>query len=78
MKAAFDRCMTWSVDHRAITFLAVMVISGLALIGHTRPHWVRQFFVAQQKAMKHPLVGGPLLSEDGQTQLLLVSFDLDF
>ncbi|HQX53068.1 MAG TPA: efflux RND transporter permease subunit [Planctomycetaceae bacterium] len=170
--------MAWTVDHRGVTFLAVVLISVLSIIGHTRPHLVRQIFVRQQtqgatakvnnnddeewrevpnvdpvslsdsdavlvvqssqfftpegakamrhvveqldeldyvggilwmdrvpilnifglpeplfprseasaerfaaaqnKAMKHPLVGGQLLSEDGKTQLLLVSFDFDF
>ena len=178
MKSAFDRFMAWTVDHRGFTFLAVLMITVLAVIGHTRPDWVRQIFVstkpnveesassdsdetirreapnvdpvslsasdavlvvqspkfftpggakvmrhvvdelekidyvrsilwmdrvpilnifglpeplfprseasperfaaAQEKAMKHPLVGGQLLSEDGQTMLLLVTFDLDF
>jgi len=177
MKSVFDRCMAWTVDHRGVTFLAVVLISVLSIIGHTRPHLVRQIFVRQQaqgatpkvndddeewrevpnvdpvslsdsdavlvvqspqfftpegakamrhvveqleeldyvggilwmdrvpilnifglpeplfprseasaerfaaaqnKAMKHPLVGGQLLSEDGKTQLLLVSFDFDF
>ncbi len=193
MKSAFDRCMTWTVDHRGFTFLAVVMITVLAVIGHTRPDWVRQIFVspkpnveqpaaknsnagprraglqretpqpeaqrrelpkvdpvslsgsdavlvvqspqfftpagakamrhvvdelekidyvrsilwmdrvpilnifglpeplfprseasaerfaaAQEKAMKHPLVGGQLLSEDGKTMLLLVTFDMDY
>ncbi|HQZ68530.1 MAG TPA: efflux RND transporter permease subunit [Planctomycetaceae bacterium] len=178
MKSVFDRFMAWTVDHRGVTFLAVVLISVLSIIGHTRPHLVRQIFVRQQtqgatakvnnnddeewrevpnvdpvslsdsdavlvvqssqfftpegakamrhvveqldeldyvggilwmdrvpilnifglpeplfprseasaerfaaaqnKAMKHPLVGGQLLSEDGKTQLLLVSFDFDF
>lgn len=174
--------MIWIVDHRGFTFLAVVMITVLAVIGHMRPEWVRQFFVtpqtqdspasntnssrntndtsarkrpdvdpvslsasdavivvqspqfftpagakamrhvvdelekldyvrsilwmdrvpilnifglpeplfprseasperfaaAQAKAMKHPLVGGQLLSEDGQTMLLLVTFDFDY
>lgn len=37
-----------------------------------------RFEAARVKAMKHPLVGGHLVSEDGQTMLLLVSFDWDF
>lgn len=37
-----------------------------------------RFAAAQAKAMKHPLVGGQLLAEDGQTMLLLVSFDFDY
>ncbi len=177
MKSVFDRFMAWTVDHRGITFFAVVLISVLAVVGHTRPHVVRQIFARQQtpkvvaevnkaqeewrevpnvdpvslsdsdavlvvqspefftpdgakamrhvveqleqldyvrsilwmdrvpilnifglpeplfprseasaerfaatqdKAMKHPLVGGQLLSEDGKTQLLLVSFDFDF
>ena len=193
MKSAFDRCMVWLVDHRGYTFLAVVLITVLAVIGHIRPDWVRQIFIspkanaeqpvaaqsgggprrgkslsegsqsetqrreapkidpvslsasdavlvvqspqfftpagakamrhvvdelektddvrsilwmdrvpilnifglpeplfprseasperfaaAQEKAMKHPLVGGQLLSEDGQTLLLLVTFDMDY
>jgi len=188
MKTAFDRVMTWTVDHRLITLLAVLLITLLSVIGYFRPEWVRQFFVtrqtqespainkdsrrnihsrsnkddtqrrkrpnvdpvslsasdavlvvqspqfftpagakamrhvvdelekldyvrnilwidrvpilnifglpeplfprseasperfaaAQAKAMKHPLVGGQLLAEDGQTMLLLVSFDFDY
>jgi uncharacterized protein len=37
-----------------------------------------RFEAAKIKAMQHPLVGGHLVSEDGQTMLLLVSFDWDF
>jgi predicted RND superfamily exporter protein len=37
-----------------------------------------RFAAARDKAMKHPLVGGHLVSEDGQTMLLLVTFDWDF
>lgn len=37
-----------------------------------------RFEAARAKAMKHPLVGGHLVSEDGQTMLLLVTFDWDF
>ncbi len=37
-----------------------------------------RFTAAREKAMKHPLVGGQLLSEDGQTLLLLINFDWDF
>lgn len=37
-----------------------------------------RFAAARDKAMQHPLVGGQLLSEDGRTLLLLVSFDWDF
>ena len=37
-----------------------------------------RFAAAKQKAMKHPLVGGQLLAEDGRTMLLLVTFDWDF
>jgi len=37
-----------------------------------------RFAAARAKAMKHPLVGGQLLSEDGQTMLLLVTFDFDY
>ena len=37
-----------------------------------------RFEAAKVKAMQHPLVGGHLVSEDGQTMLLLVSFDWDF
>ena len=37
-----------------------------------------RFEAAKVKAMKHPLVGGHLVSEDGQTMLLLVKFDWDF
>ncbi len=36
-----------------------------------------RFAAARTKAMQHPLVGGHLISEDGQTMLLLVSFDWD-
>ena len=39
---------------------------------------VERFEAAKVKAMKHPLVGGHLVSEDGQTMLLLVTFDWDF
>lgn len=193
MKSAFDRFMAWTVNHRGFTFLAVVMITALAVIGHTRPDLVRQIFVtaksnteqpvaeksgggprrsksppetsqpetqrreapkvdpvslsgsdavlvvqspqfftpagakamrhvvdelekidyvrsilwmdrvpilnifglpeplfprseasaerfaaAQEKAMKHPLVGGQLLSEDGRTMLLLVTFDMDY
>lgn len=177
MKSAFDRFMVWTVDHRALTFLGVVVITVIATVGHTRPLLVRQMFARQQspassstanqpaeewrnvpnvdpvslsdsdavivvqspafftpagaramrhvvqkleeldyvstilwmdrvpilnifglpeplfprseasaerfaaaqdKALKHPLVGGQLLSEDGKTQLLLVSFDFNF
>ncbi|MEZ6061491.1 MAG: efflux RND transporter permease subunit [Planctomycetaceae bacterium] len=38
----------------------------------------QRFAAAQEKAMQHPLVGGQLLSEDGRTTLLLISFDWDF
>lgn len=34
-----------------------------------------RFAAAREKAMQHPLVGGQLLSDDGQTQLLLVGLD---
>jgi uncharacterized protein len=191
MKFVFDRFMAWTVDHRGFTFLAVVMITVLAVIGHTRPDWVRQIFIspkpnveqpaaknnvaprkaalkrdapqqetqreapqvdpvslsgsdavlvvqspqfftpagakamrhvvdelekidyvrsilwmdrvpilnifglpeplfprseasperfaaAQEKAMKHPLVGGQLLAEDGKTMLLLVTFDMDY
>lgn len=37
-----------------------------------------RFEAAKVKAMKHPLVGGHLVSEDGQTMLLLITFDWDF
>ncbi len=37
-----------------------------------------RFAAAKEKALKHPLVGGQLLAEDGQTMLLLVSFDWNF
>ncbi len=37
-----------------------------------------RFAAAKQKALKHPLVGGQLLSQDGNTLLLLISFDWDF
>jgi predicted RND superfamily exporter protein len=37
-----------------------------------------RFEAAKIKAMKHPLVGGHLVSEDGQTMLLLITFDWDF
>lgn len=37
-----------------------------------------RFAAARDKAMKHPLVGGQLLSEDGETLLLMVSIDADF
>ena len=36
-----------------------------------------RFSAARDKALKHPLVRGQLLSEDCQTTLLLVTFDLD-
>ena len=179
MKSVFDRFMAWTVDHRICTFLVVVSITIMALVGHTRPQWVRQFFnaedpqesdektanrksgpqvrdtpdvdpvslsasdavivvqssqfftpagakamrhvvdevekldyvrtilwidrvpilnifglpeplfprseasperfaAAQAKAMKHPLVGGQLLAEDGRTMLLLVTFDFDY
>ena len=34
-----------------------------------------RFAAAKVKAMNHPLVGGHLVSDDGKTMLLLVSFD---
>ncbi|MCP4175116.1 MAG: MMPL family transporter [Fuerstiella sp.] len=34
-----------------------------------------RFFAARQKALRHPLVGGQLLSSDGKTLLLLLSLD---
>jgi predicted RND superfamily exporter protein len=37
-----------------------------------------RFAAAREKAMRHPLVGGQLLSQDGRTLLLLVSFDMDY
>jgi predicted RND superfamily exporter protein len=37
-----------------------------------------RFAAAREKAMQHPLVGGQILSEDGQTMLLLVTLDWDF
>jgi predicted RND superfamily exporter protein len=37
-----------------------------------------RFEAAKVKAMQHPLVGGHLVSEDGQTMLLLITFDWDF
>lgn len=37
-----------------------------------------RFAAAREKAMKHPLVGGQLLSEDGETLLLMVGMDRDF
>lgn len=37
-----------------------------------------RFSAAREKAMKHPLVGGQLISEDGETMILLVNFDWDF
>ncbi len=37
-----------------------------------------RFAAARKRAMEHPLVGGQLLSEDGGTLLLMVSFDQDF
>jgi len=37
-----------------------------------------RFAAAKEKAMNHPLVGGHLVSEDGQTMLLLVTFDWDY
>ncbi|MCA9035377.1 MAG: MMPL family transporter [Planctomycetaceae bacterium] len=171
--------MVWTVDHRAITAAAVLVISGIAIVGYINPRLVRDLFVsspdvaetvstdnataaaeprplpkvdpvslsdsdavivvqssqfftpegakamrhvvesleeldyvrsilwmdrvpilnifglneplfprseasaerfaaAQKKAMQHPLVGGQLLSADGTTMLLLVTFDWDF
>ena len=38
---------------------------------------LERFSAARDKAMKHPLVGGHLVSEDGQTMLLLITFDWD-
>ena len=35
----------------------------------------RQFTVARKKALEHPLVGGQLLSKDGQTLLMLIKLD---
>ena len=37
-----------------------------------------RFAATREKAMKHPLVGGQLLSEDGRTMLLLITFDHDY
>ena len=37
-----------------------------------------RFTAAREKAMQHPLVGGHLVSPDGQTMLLMVKFDWDF
>ncbi len=37
-----------------------------------------RFAAAKSKALNHPLVGGHLVSGDGQTMLLLVTFDWDF
>ncbi|MFO0975606.1 MAG: efflux RND transporter permease subunit [Planctomycetaceae bacterium] len=37
-----------------------------------------RFAAAREKALKHPLVGGQLLSEDGETLLLMVGMDRDF
>ncbi|MCA9133774.1 MAG: MMPL family transporter [Planctomycetales bacterium] len=34
-----------------------------------------RFAAAREQARRHPLVGGQLLSDDGQTQLLLIGFD---
>jgi uncharacterized protein len=39
---------------------------------------VARFAAARGKAMRHPLVGGQLLAEDGKTLLLLITFDWDF
>jgi predicted RND superfamily exporter protein len=176
LKSVFDRAMVWTVDHRGMTALAVLIITLLAILGYVRPQSVRELFVspgkgdtagkkanaeayraipdvdpvslsesdavmvvqstsfftpqgakamrhvvstleeldyvdrilwmdrvpmlnifglseplfprseasaerfeaAKVKAMKHPLVGGHLVSEDGQTMLLLVTFDWDF
>lgn len=38
----------------------------------------QRFAAAREKAMAHPLVKGQLLSEDGETLLLMVSIDADF
>jgi predicted RND superfamily exporter protein len=37
-----------------------------------------RFAAAREKAMRHPLVGGHLVSLDGKTMLLMVTFDWDF
>ena len=37
-----------------------------------------KFSAAREKAMQHPLVGGQILSDDGQTILLLVTYDWDY
>jgi predicted RND superfamily exporter protein len=37
-----------------------------------------RFAATQKKAMQHPLVGGQLVSADGKTMLLLVTFDWDY
>ncbi len=36
---------------------------------------VARFEAAREKAMRHPLVAGQLLSDDGQTALMLINFD---
>ncbi len=38
----------------------------------------RRFAASREKALKNPLVSGQLLSPDGETLLMLVSFDYDF
>lgn len=35
----------------------------------------RQFAAAREKALEHPLVGGQLLSQDGQTLLMMIKLD---
>jgi len=37
-----------------------------------------RFAATRDKAKKHPLVGGQLLSDDGRTMLLLITFDHDY
>ena len=76
MKSAFDRCMVWLVDHRGYTFLAVVLITVLAVIGHIRPDWVRQIFISPKANAEQPVAaqsgGGPRrgksLSEGSQSE----------
>lgn len=55
MKSAFDRFMAWTVTHRGFTFLAVVMITALAVIGHTRPDWVRQIFISPKTDNEQPV-----------------------
>ena len=38
----------------------------------------RQFATAKEKALRHPLIGGQLLSQDTQTLMMMIAFDYHF